>query len=120
MVYSRDTFLSLSCFKSVSNKLSKSKIWKVKPTNACSSSLSNSLFISKKLFILLMNNSSLGLMTYCTLAKELMGIKNSTHPLKYSIFTQQSQRLQLNHSKSFLSRTSLNLSQLKYKHKSQS
>ena len=37
--------------------------------------------------------SSLGLMTYCSLAKELIGIKNSTHPLKYSTFTQQSQWL---------------------------
>ena len=37
-----------------------------------------------------------------------MGIKNSTHPLKYSIFTQQSQRLQLNRSRSFLSQISLN------------
>ena len=55
-----------------------------------------------------MNSSSLGLMTYCSLAKELMEIKNSTHPLKYSIFTQQSQQLQLNHSKSFLFQTSLN------------
>ena len=40
-----------------------------------------------------MNSSSLNLMTYCTLAKELIGIKNSTHPLKYSTFTQQSQWL---------------------------
>ena len=49
-----------------------------------------------------MNSSSLGLMTYYSLAKEL------TRPLKYSIFTQLSQRLQLNHSRSFLSQTSLN------------
>ena len=54
-----------------------------------------------------MNSSSLGLMTYCSLAKELMGIKNSTHKLKYSIFTQNSQQLQLNHFKSFFSQTSL-------------
>ena len=40
-----------------------------------------------------MNSSSLNLITYCTLAKELIGIKNSTHPLKYSPFTQQSQWL---------------------------
>mgnify|MGYP000876588836 CR=1 FL=1 len=40
-----------------------------------------------------MNNSSLSLMTYCSLAKELIGIKNSTHPLKYLTFTQQSQWL---------------------------
>ena len=51
-------------------------------------------------------------MTYCSLAKELMGIKNSTHPLKYSIFTQQSQRLQ-NHTRSFLSQKSLNLIKIK-------
>ena len=40
--------------------------------------------LAKKLFILLMNSNSLGLMTYCSLAKELMGIKNSTYPLKYN------------------------------------
>ena len=40
-----------------------------------------------------MNSSSLNLITYYTLAKELIGIKNSTHPLKYSPFTQQSQWL---------------------------
>ena len=32
-----------------------------------------------------MNSGSIGLMSYCSLAKELMRIKNSTHPLKYSI-----------------------------------
>ena len=33
-----------------------------------------------------MNNNSLGLMTYCSLAKGFTGIKNSTNLLKYSIF----------------------------------
>ena len=40
-----------------------------------------------------MNSSSLNLITHCTLAKELIGIEISTHPLKYSPFTQQSQLL---------------------------
>ena len=91
--------------QSISNKLSKPKIWRVNPQKlALTVSLIHCLFAKN----LLMNSSSLGLMTYCSLAKELIGIKISTHPLKYSIFTQQSQRLQLNHSRSLLSQTSLN------------
>ena len=97
--------ISIYQVKNISNKLSKPKIWRVNPQKLLNS-LSKSLFMSKK-YCLLMNSNSLGLMTYCSLAKELMGIKNSTHKLKYSIFTQNSHRLQLNHFKSFLSQTSL-------------
>ena len=104
---SRRGFLRL---KSISNKLSKPKIWRVNPQKIVPTISLIHCSLAKN--CLLMNSSFLGLMTYCSLAKELMGIKNSTHLLKYSIFTQQSQRLQ-NHSRSFLSQTSLNLITIK-------
>ena len=87
-----------------SNKLSKPKIWRINPQKLTQviSLIHHSLVKN----CLLMNSSSLILMTYCSLAKELMGIKNSTHPLKYSIL--HNNTTQPFHSKSFFSQTSLN------------
>ena len=63
-----------------------------------------------------MNSNSIGLKTYCSLAKELTGIKNSTQPIKlfnfYLTFTTAANTTK---SKSFLSQTSLNLSTFKIK-----
>ena len=66
-----------------SNKLSKPKIWRINPQKL--TPVISLIHYSLAKNWLLMNGSSLILMTYCSLAKELMGIKNSTHSLKYSI-----------------------------------
>ena len=76
-------FIQTWVLKSISNKLSKPKIWRVNPQKIAPTISLIHCSLAKN--CLLMNSSSLGLMTYCSLAKELMGIKNSTHPLKYSI-----------------------------------
>ena len=76
-------FIQTWVLKSISNKLSKPKIWRVNPQKIAPTISLIHCSLAKN--CLLMNSSSLDLMTYCSLAKELMGIKNSTHPLKYSI-----------------------------------
>ena len=76
-------FIQTWVLKNIYNKLSKLQIWIVNPQKLAPAVSLIHCSLAKN--CLLMNSSSLGLMTYYSLAKELMGIKNSTHPLKYLI-----------------------------------
>ena len=101
--------------QSIFSKLSKPKILfnlKSKPAKCYFNRLSKQQIF----FFLAMNSNSIGLKTYCSLAKELTGIKNSTKWIKlfnfYLTFTTAANTTK---SKSFLSQTSLNLSTFKIK-----
>ena len=71
--------------ESISNKFSKPKIWRVNPQKITPTVSLNHCLWAKK--FLLMNSGFFGRMTYCSLAKQFMRIKNSTNQLKYSVFT---------------------------------
>ena len=71
--------------ESISNKFSKPKIWRVNPQKVAPTTSLNHCSLANN--CLLMNSSSLVLMNNCSLAKQFMGIKNSTNQLKYSVFT---------------------------------
>ena len=65
---------------SISKKLSKPKIWRANPQK-CALTVSL-IYCSLAKFWLLMKSSSLGLMTYCSLAKKFMEIKKFNTPIK--------------------------------------
>ena len=91
---------------SISKKLSKPKIWRANPQKrALTISL---IHCSLAKIWLLMNSSSLGLMTYYSLAKELMEIKKFNTPIKIFNFYSTITTATTQHSRSFLSQTSLN------------
>ena len=65
-------FIQTWVLKNIYNKLSKLQIWIVNPQKLAPAVSLIHCSLAKN--CLLMNNGSLSLMTYCSLAKELMGI----------------------------------------------